>query len=84
MTDSKSDQESRKVNDKHTWSIETNTECRIQCPATDVQLTPSLVRQNDTTRAEHVCLRMHFPPRAIELPNETQVEFVAPGRVGKA
>lgn len=44
-------------------SVEADSERRIQGPSTDINLSPCLIRENQTTRAENIGLDVHFTPR---------------------
>lgn len=67
-------------------SEETDTECGVKGPTTNVNLSTSLIRENDTSGAENVGFDMHLsvgstPIRSID---QGRIQFISTGGIGGA
>ena len=62
-------------------SIKSNTVCRCNRPATNIQDTRGNIRKHNSGRAEYIRLDMHLTPSKIKIVDEAQVEFVCASRV---
>ena len=61
--------------------VEADTLGAVETPAANVELTGSLIGQDDGTRAEDVRLDVHRPPREVEVVGQGQVQLVRAGGV---
>ena len=57
-------------------SVETDTLGAVETPSTDIELTSTFVRENDSTGAEDVRLNVHGAPCLVEVVCEGQIQLV--------
>ena len=61
--------------------IKSDTVCRCERPATNIEDARGLVWKDNGGGAEHVRLDMHLTPSMVKIVDEAQVEFVSATRV---